>query len=85
MVKKQSHRLKDIQCIKKLEDKGILVFGLDYMQNAQLWVIRFTDLEITITKHWRFTFKYNYARGHIILTYTVSFVIWNHWKLKGKA
>lgn len=31
MIKKQSHSLKDIQCIEKLEDKGILVCGLDDM------------------------------------------------------
>ena len=50
MIKKQSHSLKDIQCIEKLEDKGILVCGLDDMQNAQLLVIRFTDLEIIIAE-----------------------------------
>jgi hypothetical protein len=48
LLKKQSHCLKEVCCIEKLE-LGLLVVGVDDMDNAAVFLFDYSDLQILFT------------------------------------
>lgn len=50
LLKKQSHSLKQIQCLEKIHGRGLLISGLDDMENVQLLLVSFNSLEIVLVE-----------------------------------